>query len=122
MTETPIRNPRFHEIQKELGILHDRKNSDYSVEEDPLSNFRECEKIKCPYCKKSIPAWIGVLIRLSDKSERASNLTGKTPSVKGESIIDTFNDRAVYNIIGRILYEEWLEKQKSGDKSGETEG
>jgi len=107
-----MRNPKVHEIIQQLEKLHDTKNADYATTEDPLSNFRECERLHCPYCHKPIPAWIGVLIRLSDKYTRTNNLTRKDPSVKGESIVDTFNDRVVYNIIARILYEEWLEKQK----------
>ena len=92
---------RFHEIVKEMVELHDRKNRDYAGS-DYLSNFLMCEK------HMGVPAWIGCIIRLSDKMARIMNLA-KTDevSVGDETITDTLMDLAVYSIITRILYEDF---------------
>ena len=78
--------------------LHDKKAHDYAKDEDPLSNLKECEKM-------GIPAWVGVLIRISDKISRLQQLTRKKPKVK-ESIEDNFLDIAVYSLLAIILYEQ----------------
>jgi len=92
---------RFHEIVKEMVELHDKKNRDYAGSEY-LSNFLMCEK------HMGVPAWVGCIIRLSDKMARIMNLA-KTDeiSVGNETITDTLTDLAVYAIIARILYEDF---------------
>jgi len=93
-------HPRFYELLREIGILHDLKNKDYSKKGSPLSNFKECEDF-------GIDPWKGVMVRLSDKWSRAKQLTlTNSPSVESESILDTFRDMAVYSLIALILYEE----------------
>jgi len=97
-------HPRFEEILTELKQLHDAKNSDYAQKKRPLSNLQMCEEF-------GLPAWMGVLIRLGDKFSRLQQLARKTLqgediSVKQETIADTFDDMAVYSVLGRILYEE----------------
>jgi len=96
-------HPRFYELLREIGELHDRKNSDYSSRQDPLSNFRECQGFVDP--------WIGCLIRLTDKYSRIKRLAekvvkGEEVGVKSESIKDTLMDLAVYALIDIILFEE----------------
>jgi hypothetical protein len=92
---------RFHEIVKEMVELHDRKNRDYAGEEY-LSNFMMCEKYV------GVPAWIGCIIRLSDKVTRIMNLAKSDEvSVGNETITDTLMDLAIYAIITRILYEDY---------------
>jgi hypothetical protein len=92
---------RFHDIVKEMIELHDKKNRDYAGS-DYLSNFLMCEK------HMGVPAWIGCIIRLSDKMARIMNLA-KTDeiSVGDETITDTLTDLAIYAIITRILYENF---------------
>ena len=97
-------HPRFAEILKELKKLHDAKNSDYAQIKRPLSNLQMCEEF-------GLPAWMGVLVRLGDKFSRLQQLArkelqGEGATVKSETIMDTFNDMAVYSILARILYEE----------------
>jgi len=90
---------RFNEIVKEMVELHDRKNHDYAGSEY-LSNFLMCEKYI------GVPAWIGCIIRLSDKMARIMNIARTDEiSVSDETITDTLTDLAVYAIITRILYE-----------------
>ena len=92
---------RFHEIVKEMVELHDKKNRDYAGSEY-LSNFLMCEK------HMGVPAWIGCIIRLSDKMARIMNIARNDEiSVGDETITDTLTDLAVYAIITRILYEDF---------------
>jgi hypothetical protein len=93
-------HPRFYQLLDELKDLHDRKNADYSEEDDPLSNLRLCELF-------GIPAWKGVLVRISDKWSRVAQLaSGREALVKDESVIDTLKDMAVYALLCIILFEE----------------
>lgn len=89
---------RFHEILRHLGRLHDRKQADYGREDDPFANVRASEEW-------GTPSWIGTMIRATDKMRRlqAQALRG---SLSNESAADSFDDLAVYSVIGRILFEE----------------
>jgi hypothetical protein len=92
---------RFHEILKEMAELHDKKNRDYARDEY-LSNFLMCEK------HMGVPAWIGCIIRLSDKMARIMNIAKNDEiSVSEETVTDTLTDLAIYAIITRILYEDF---------------
>lgn len=100
-------HPRFYEILDLLAELHDRKNHDYSNDGDPMSNLRQCEDM-------GIPAWQGVVVRLTDKMDRLKTYAKKGQfKVKGEGIKDTFEDMAVYAILGLILFEEDETKEKA---------
>lgn len=94
-----MRNPKFHELLKEIAELHNKKNSDYATDEDPLSNLKLCRQF-------GIPAWKGCLVRMSDKWSRITQLSQKEASVVEESIIDTLKDLATYSLLCVILYEE----------------
>lgn len=105
-------HPRFYELLKEMEELHDRKNHDYAKATDPLSNIRSSEDI-------GIPGFAGNWIRMKDKTNRADQLIlkllkGEGPSVKDESLKDTFRDLAVYSLFEIILLEETEAKPKIG--------
>jgi hypothetical protein len=92
-------DPRFYNILKELADIHSRKNHDYSGD-DPLSNLKLSERM-------GIPAWKGVLVRMSDKISRLWNCSKMEQlEVSDESIIDTLKDLAVYSILCILLYED----------------
>lgn len=91
----------FLKEMRELVELHERKDADYGGG-DSLSNFKECEKF-------GIPAWKGVLIRMSDKWSRIRSLAVKNASVN-ETMDDTLADLAVYSIICKML------RKKSGKR------
>lgn len=96
MTES--RNPKFDKLIAEIVELHNKKNHDYAQDADPLSNFRKCEAF-------GVPAFKGVLVRLSDKFSRVEQLTsGKQP--KNESLRDSLVDAAVYSLIAVLLLDE----------------
>lgn len=93
-----MRNPAFVALLDEIRALHDAKNADYAADSDPLSNFRRSEAF-------GVPAFKGVLVRLSDKWSRIEQLTsGKVP--KNESLRDSLIDAAVYSLIAILLLEE----------------
>jgi len=92
-------HPDFYKILDELRDLHSRKNRDYSGD-DPLSNLRMCER-------GGIPAWKGVIVRLTDKVSRLLSFMQKESyEVKDESVEDTLRDAAIYSILAIILYRE----------------
>jgi hypothetical protein len=91
-------HPKFYDLIDEICELHARKNADYAKDSDPLSNFRQAEAF-------GIPAWKGVLVRMSDKWSRIQELSnGKTP--QNESLRDSLIDLAVYSLIAIVLTED----------------
>lgn len=78
-----------------------RKNSDYATGADPFSNFRICEGL-------GIPAEVGIVVRMSDKMARISNLIkpGAKAQVVDESVLDTLSDLANYAMILRMYIEQ----------------
>lgn len=93
-----MKNPKFHALLEEISKLHDSKNSDYAQDADPLSNLRRSEAF-------GIPAYKGVIVRLTDKWSRIEQLAGgKTP--KHESLRDSLIDNAVYSLLCVILLDE----------------
>jgi len=93
---------RFHQILKELGELHDKKQQDYGRGDDPLSNVRASEEW-------GIPAWVGAMIRLNDKVRRLQSLALKG-SLVNESAEDSLQDIACYAIIALVLREQEVVK------------
>lgn len=92
------RNSAFDKLLQEIQSLHDSKNHDYAADADPLSNLRKAEAF-------GVPAWKGVLVRLSDKWSRIEQLSnGKT--AKHESLRDSLIDNAVYSLLCVILLDE----------------
>jgi hypothetical protein len=93
-----VRNPAFGKLLEEIAALHDSKNHDYAEDIDPLSNLRRAESF-------GVPAWKGVLVRLSDKWSRLEQLaSGKEP--KHESLRDSLIDNAVYSLLAILLLDE----------------
>jgi hypothetical protein len=100
-------DPRFYGLLEELAELHSNKNHDYAISGDPFSNFRKSEAF-------GIPAWKGVLTRMSDKWSRIEQLSsGKEP--KNESLRDSLIDNAVYSLIAILLLPE-PEKTVNGSR------
>ena len=96
-------HPRFYELLLQIAELHANKNHDYAVDNDPLSNLRQAESF-------GIPAYKGVLVRLSDKWSRIQELSKKPGLVKTESVEDTLMDMAVYSLLAIILFGEQNKK------------
>ena len=97
----PQGHPRFYQLLEEMRRVHDAKNHDYAGNRaDPLANFRECEKL-------GLPAWKGVVVRMTDKLARLASFAKQGElKVKSEGICDTLLDLANYALLCRILVEE----------------
>ena len=89
---------RFHDKLKELGELHDRKQADYGIESDPFYNVRSSSEF-------GVPGHIGAAIRMSDKMRRIQ-ASARGSKLQNEGILDSFDDIAVYSIIGGLLWED----------------
>lgn len=92
-------HPRFYELLLQAAEIQAKKNHDYAMDSDPLSNLRQAEGF-------GVPAYKGVLIRLSDKWSRIQELSKKPSLVKSESVVDTLMDMSIYALLAIILYEE----------------
>jgi hypothetical protein len=93
-------HPDFYKLLDKMREVHSSKNHDYAGADDPLRNFRMCEAM-------GIPAWKGVLVRISDKFSRICSFAKQNElQVKDESIKDTLLDMANYCVICAILYDE----------------
>lgn len=91
---------RLEELALEGVEIARRKNGDYAEEDRPFANFETA-----PLCGVSVER--GILVRMSDKFRRVSNLidTPGCEKVRDESIGDTLSDLANYALILRV----WLE-------------
>jgi len=90
---------RFHDVLKKLGELHDKKQKDYGTDADPFNNIRASAK------EWGIPAWVGAMLRATDKVRRLQKFAD-AGELANESVIDAFDDLAVYAVIARVMYEE----------------
>jgi len=103
----PIRHPlsqKFHDLLKEVGELHDKKQMDYGTPEDPFANVRGSSEW-------GIASWLGAMIRANDKVVRIKQYA-KTGSLENEGVRDSFLDLATYALIGLVL---WEEQEANGD-------
>lgn len=90
----------FYKVLKEMADLHAKKNNDYARKDDPLSNLRACERM-------GIPAWMGVLIRMTDKMSRLEQIaSGNEIEIQDETIEDTLKDIANYSALAVVLWRE----------------
>jgi len=100
-------HPGFYKLLEQMADLHSRKNHDYAGTSNPLKNLRASERI-------DISPFIAVIIRLQDKWSRLEEFVKSgTLLVKGESVVDTLLDNAVYSLLAILLYEEETKKEKS---------
>lgn len=78
-----------------------KKNEDYATDDDPFKNFRAAETY-------GVPVERAMLVRMSDKMARISNLLDRPASVEDESILDTCSDLSNYALILRVWLEDKL--------------
>lgn len=96
-----LRHPkseRFHEILKELGDLHDRKQADYGRDDDPFANITASRDW-------GIPPHVGSLMRLNDKVRRLQAWV-RNGHLANEGAEDSIRDIAVYAVI-TLVQLEW---------------
>ena len=99
----PVSSARFHEILRELGELHDKKQKDYGAAGDPFANIRASSNW-------GVAPWVGALIRAGDKFKRLQQYAA-SGSLANEGAEDSFRDLAVYAIIALVLWEEEAAKK-----------
>lgn len=76
-------------IYQEGVSLIEKKNADYATEADPWRNFKFAELV-------GVSVDRAILVRISDKIARISNLTEKEASVVDEKVEDTILDAINY--------------------------
>lgn len=93
-------HPMFYQLLDRMAEIHSDKNQDYAGDDDPLRNFKACERM-------GIEAWRGIAIRMSDKWTRLENFVkNDTLKVEDESIEDTLIDLANYCLLYIIARRE----------------
>ena len=96
-------NPKFDQLLRHLGALHDAKNVGYATGEDPLQNFRIANRFGISTSKS-------IAVRLSDKINRWLNLMGSEDNDKvGESKEATGTDMAVYIMLWLVARAEEMD-------------
>lgn len=88
----------FHDVLAEMAELHDRKQADYGLADDPFANVRASESF-------GIAGWVGCMTRANDKMRRLMK-AAKGGVMRNESVEDSLLDLAVYAVIGLVLYRE----------------
>lgn len=101
MNRTEFRAHIEQTFQKGLALI-DKKNADYSSEENPFANF-----------DNSLVAHVSqsqaILVRVMDKMSRIGNLLIRPAAVLDESLEDTIID--AINYLAILL--AWLESRKN---------
>jgi hypothetical protein len=88
---------QFVNIMQELIDLHRQKGKDYGNDIDPFANVSGSADF-------GVEPWVAAMVRANDKMRRLQRFA-KTGTLANEGVIDSFNDLAVYAVIGRVLYE-----------------
>jgi len=98
-------DPRFHGILKEMGSLHDRKQTDYGTDADPFANYRSSEEI-------GIPAWKNAFMRSMEKTNRIKSFI-RNGRLANEGVEDAFLDLATCAIIALLEFRETVDKERA---------
>jgi len=97
----PDRHPlsqRFHELLKEIGELHDKKQKDYGTANDPFANVRGATEF-------GLSAPMGAFIAMNDCMQRVKSFC-KNGKLENEPLDNALRDMAVYSLIALVLWEE----------------
>lgn len=95
----------FHEVLRQLGTLHDRKQADYGTSDNPFANICASEEF-------GVAPWVGSIMRGNDKMARIKAFI-RNGNLKNESLEDSFQDLAVYSIIAYVLYKHRKDQDES---------
>ena len=98
MTTKELMNNMSDTFDACLHIV-EKKNHDYAGDTDAFKNFRYSTLV-------GVSEDRAILVRMTDKLARISNLLDKDPMVAGESITDTLLDLINYTAILKALMEE----------------
>lgn len=104
----------FLEVTKTICDTVHNKNKDYSGDgtDDAFKNFRVSEMLGLATTEQ------GMLVRMTDKMIRATNLLKQKNFVEGEKMEDTLLDLAAYSII-MYIYVKHEKEQGLKDEAKE---
>lgn len=94
-------DPTYLQLLEDMKSLHIKKNAGYSGDsQDRWANFRLAETL-------GVSTFLGVMVRMSDKWIRITNLVKNSSFDKvGEAIEDTLMDLASYALIAICILKE----------------
>lgn len=81
--------------------LTKKKGADYAGDDNVFRNFEFIEQLT----EGRVSSVDGILVRMSDKFMRASNLLTRPNQVADEKVTDTLLDLSIYSIILKIMLE-----------------
>ena len=103
-------HPRFHELLKEIGELHSKKNADYAGggQTGALDNFNRLSRLKkvWPNFDWSSPFGVAMSYMLKQFDAALFLYEQQKESMVGEGIPERLKDVSVYSLIGMIIIEE----------------
>ena len=97
---TPSRHPdsqRFHDLLREVGELHDRKQATYGRPDSPFENYLTSAEI-------AIQPWRYVVARVREKMTRLQALT-KDLNTDEDAVSEELKDIAACSLIAIVLME-----------------
>lgn len=103
MTQTQFIAALEAEYKKNVDISR-AKNADYATGDDAFRNFRLISTLS----SGSISVEQGILVRMTDKLQRVTNLLSRSPNsekVVDEKITDTLSDLANYAMILKVYID-----------------
>ena len=91
----------FHDKLVLAGQMHDYKQADYGLPDDPFYNIKQS-------AGWGVDPWIGAMMRADDKMGRLRALAARGPGaeLRNEPIEDSLMDIAVYALIALVLIDE----------------
>lgn len=93
----------FETIFERMAAIHRAKNADYGASYNLAPSLL------------GIPAYVGLLVRMTDKLARACRLArGQTPQVEGEALEDSLLDLANYSVLAILALKEDKDKEYCG--------
>ena len=106
LTEKKSGHPMFYQLLEKMSEIHSVKNQDYGGG-DPLGNFKTSADFV------GIDPFTGILVRLSDKWSRITNIHKKgMNTVKDETIEDSLLDLACYALLAIVIRRETTDSKK----------
>ncbi len=94
---------KIKNLFEDCYVMVEKKNGDYANSEDPFRNFRASTHV-------GVNPDRAILVRLSDKIARISNLLDKEAEVEDEKIQDTIQDAINYLAILYLFLQDGKSK------------